>query len=95
MKRYLLAHAIALDQWANVWLRGEPDETLSSRVHRMRLKGHRWWGWTAGAIDRLFFWQDGHCEAAYVSEVERRQAQAVRRLIIDAGAWSRSPAKES
>ncbi|ART47569.1 MULTISPECIES: hypothetical protein [Acidovorax] len=65
--------AIALDQLANVLLAGAPDETLSSRAHRMRVKGHRYWGWTANAIDRLFFWQPGHCERAWRSELLRLQ----------------------
>jgi len=62
---------IALDQLANTLLGGAPDETLSSRAHRMRAKGQPWWGWTANAIDLLFFWQPGHCEAAYQSELLR------------------------
>lgn len=47
-----------------------PDESLSSRAHRMRTKGQRYWGWTANAIDLLFFWQrnPGHCERAYLNE---------------------------
>ena len=48
---------IAVDQLLNAALGGHADETLSARAHRMREKKHRYWGWTAGAIDRLFFWQ--------------------------------------
>lgn len=65
--------AIAIDQLLNVLLAGSPDETLSSRAHRMRAKGHRYWGWTAGAIDWLFFWQPGHCESAWRAELLRQQ----------------------
>ena len=50
MKAWLLNVAIAADQLVNAALAGAPDETLSSRAHRMRAKGHRWWGWTAGFI---------------------------------------------
>jgi hypothetical protein len=66
---------IAADQMVNALLRGDPDETLSSRAYRMHLKGHPYWGWLANAIDALFFWQRAprHCERAYLSEVERRQ----------------------
>lgn len=67
MKHYALNIFIALDQLANVLLAGAPDETLSSRAHRMRAKGQPVWGWTANAIDRLFFWQDGHCEGGIIS----------------------------
>ena len=63
---------IALDQLINALLGGDADETLSARAHRMRVKGHRYWGWTAGAIDKLFFWQDGHCRNAYIKEFERK-----------------------
>ena len=71
---YLLQIAIALDQLANALVPGGyADESLSSRAHRMRTKGQRYWGWTANAIDRLFFWQAGHCEASWRQEIERRQ----------------------
>ena len=73
MKLWLLNIAIALDPRVNVLMAGAPDETLSSRAHRMRVKGHRYWGWTANAIDGIFFWQRGHCEAAYKSEQLRLQ----------------------
>lgn len=75
MKRYALNNAIAFDQLLNTLLAGAPDETLSSRAHRMRVKGHRYWGWTADAIDcgfRVFFRQQNHCRDAYESELARR-----------------------
>lgn len=64
---------IALDQLFNALFGGFADETLSARAHRMRLKKHKWWGWAAGAIDLLFFWQDEHCKTAYESEITRAQ----------------------
>lgn len=73
MKARLLNVAIAVDQLANALLAGQPDETLSSRAHRMRVKGHRWWGWTADAIDLLFFFDPHHCERAHLSELRRLQ----------------------
>lgn len=63
---------IAVDQLINTLLAGHADETLSSRAHRMREKHHPYWGWTANAIDRLFFWQADHCQQSY--ESERRRA---------------------
>ena len=42
-------------------------------------KGQPVWGWTANAIDRLFFWQDGHCEGAFMREWDRRQLPGVFR----------------
>jgi len=73
MKAWLLNLAIAVDQLGNVLLAGAPDETLSSRAHRMRAKGQRWWGWTAAAIDALFFFDPNHCARAYESEKRRLQ----------------------
>ena len=64
---------IAIDQLVNTLLGGMADETLSARAHRMREKRHRYWGWTANAIDRLFFWQRQHCWQAHQSELLRRQ----------------------
>lgn len=65
---YPLNLMIALDQFANALLAGDPDETLSSRAWRAEQSGQRYWGWTRRAIDMLFFWQDGHCRAAYLEE---------------------------
>ena len=59
---------VALDQLANTLLGGWSDETLSSRAHRRRLDGKPGVAWV---IDKLFFWQEGHCEEAYNSELER------------------------
>lgn len=73
MKNYLLNLAIGIDQLANALIGGSADETLSARAHRMRAKGQRWWGWTASAIDRLFFWQRDHCLNAHLAELERAQ----------------------
>lgn len=52
------------------------DETLSARAHRMRAKQHKYWGWTADAIDLLFFWQHQHCCRSYVAEMQRKQLPA-------------------
>lgn len=65
--------AIGVDQLLNTQLDGEPDEMLSARAHRMRVKGQRYWGWVADAIDRVFFWDREHCLTAWRYEVERRQ----------------------
>lgn len=70
---YPLHLLIAVDQLANALIGGAPDETLSSHAHRMRVKGQPVWGWTADAIDLLFWWQDDHCEQAYLAELHRRQ----------------------
>ena len=52
----------------NAILRGSPDETLSSRAHRMRMKGQPVWGWTAGVIDVLFWFDKDHCRTSWERE---------------------------
>lgn len=80
MKAWIIQVLIALDQCVNALIPGGwADETLSSRAYRMRLKGHKYWGWTASAIDMLFFWQKGHCEQAYLDEMGRRQSPPEQR----------------
>lgn len=73
MKKYIFNIALVANQFVNALAAGSPDETLSSRAHRQRAKGNHYWGWTADAIDYLFFWQIGHCESAWLQEVNRRQ----------------------
>ena len=62
--------AIAVDQFCNTLLGGWADETLSSRAWRLRQAGPGWAVFRR-VVDALFFWQAGHCEAAYRSELER------------------------
>lgn len=64
---------IALDQLANALIGGHADETLSARAHRMRVKRQPYWGWLAGFIDALFFWDKNHCFKAHMAELERKQ----------------------
>lgn len=84
---YLLNIGIALDQLVNSALGGEPDETLSARAHRMRVKGHPYWGWTAKAINALFFWQDDHCLLAHQAEIRRYQFPPAYRAMEARGTY--------
>lgn len=68
---YIFNVLIGIDQLANALLAGDADETLSSRAWRMKLKGQRFWGWTASAINLLFF-DPGHCKGAYESDRAKR-----------------------
>lgn len=70
MVSYLLRVLIGLDLLVNSLLAGSPYETLSGRAWRMHLKGQPYWGWTARAIDTLFFWQPDHCRKAYENELQ-------------------------
>lgn len=64
--------AIALDQLGNVFVsclfreKTWADETLSAHAWRWHLEGAR--DWPYRLIDRILFWQAGHCERAYLSE---------------------------
>lgn len=58
--------AIAIDQLVNALLGGYADETLSARAHRTQSPLERY-------IDAIFFWDENHCRASYLSELERRQ----------------------
>ena len=63
--------AIAVDQLVNAILGGWPDESLSSRAHRLDRDGVC--SWPRKLIDALFFWQDEHCRNSYESERLGRQ----------------------
>ena len=68
---YGKAVLIAADQFVNALLAGWPDETLSSRAWRWEQNGVR--SWPRRLIDRLFFWEQDHCQQSYISEREGRQ----------------------
>ena len=71
MWNYIKNILIALDQLINAILRGEPDETLSSRAYRLDIDRDR--AWPRRIIDTLLFFDHDHCKGAWVSELERRQ----------------------
>lgn len=65
---------IAADQLANTLLAGTPDETLSSRAYRCGIldsSPKKRWILAHTIINGLFFWQIGHCQQAYESEMAR------------------------
>ena len=66
--RKLLDFLVWADRVVNVIIGGNSRETLSSRAHRMDVKNHPYWGWTASAINTLFFWQPGHCRLQWEHE---------------------------
>jgi hypothetical protein len=61
---------IAVDQLGNTLLGGWADETISARSWRLQHKRH--WAYARALIDKIFFWEPGHCEKAHQSELERR-----------------------
>lgn len=72
MTNYLLNLLIGIDQLATALIGGWPDETLSSYAHRLYVRGKPG-GFMRNVINRLFWWQEDHCRAAYQHEVERGQ----------------------
>ena len=68
LKQFLLW----LDRVVNMLLGGSFNETLSSRAHRMDVKDHPYWGWTARAIDWLFFLEPDHCRKQWEREQRAR-----------------------
>ena len=73
-----------VDCLLNMLARGSFSETLSARAHRLRYQTHPVWGWTADAIDKLFFWQEHHCQTQFWRE--RNYGGAWRAL----HAWAQS-----
>ncbi len=60
---------LAIDQLANTLLLGHPDETISSRLGRTKVRGHRyfWVKLFRVFVDTMFFFDKGpngerHCE---------------------------------
>jgi hypothetical protein len=68
VRAYLLGLLLAFDYAVNSLLAGLPNETLSSRAHRMRARRQPYWWWLAGVIDWVFRGHPGHCERAYKHE---------------------------
>jgi len=82
VKRYLINLLIGIDQLANVVFAGRPDETISSRAHRLR---HRpFWALARRGINWLFFWQEDHCQKAWMREMQRRHfPRTMRELKVE------------
>jgi hypothetical protein len=64
--------AVAFDQFLNAIIGGWADETLSARCWRLRhVPG---WNVARFVVDLVLFFDRGHCEASYRSEVLRLQS---------------------
>lgn len=67
--------AIGFDQLFNTILRGDPDETLSSRAWRLYCDNKYWYSkLPKSCIDGLFLLlgQKDHCQKSYIAECERK-----------------------
>jgi hypothetical protein len=71
MKDYLITILIAFDIFLGSFIPGAYEfETISSRAFRE--------GWKAEKIiDKIFFWEEGHCESSYWSGLKKRSAYQV------------------
>ena len=67
---------VLLDRAINALLGGSFHETLSARAHRLDVRDHPYWGWTARFINALFFWQDDHCKAQWEYEQQNPYRKA-------------------
>lgn len=68
LRKWLLLPLLVGDCALNVILRGSFNETLSARAHRLRVQAHKYWGWTADAIDAFFVWDPNHCRSQFELE---------------------------
>ena len=59
VKQYLQNILVAIDQFFNTLMLGDPDETISSRAGRVW--PNTWW---SKLIDHIMFWQKNHCYKA-------------------------------
>jgi hypothetical protein len=71
VRAYIWHIFISLTQLLNTLLGGYPDESTSSRLWRLHLKGEPAGTVLAALVDALFFWQEDHCRRAYESERTR------------------------
>lgn len=70
MTRRLFQLSVVFSSLLNVLFgSGWADEAFSAFAHR---KG----GWRRDLINGLFWWQEDHCQAAFYSELQRRQLPA-------------------
>ena len=63
---------VAVDQLANTLIGGWADESISARAYRMHTQSKRW-KLAMEIIDRLFFWEQEHCQWAWMVEKARKQ----------------------
>lgn len=68
MKAYTLRIAVAFDLLAMAILNGKRNETISSAAWSLEKDGRRIGKILRPVVDRLFWFDPGHCEAAWKNE---------------------------
>lgn len=69
-KEWALNVLIALDQLGNSMLRGDPDETISSRAAKAELRGKKWGCLLCKFLDKL---DPDHCKKSLELDEGRKQ----------------------
>lgn len=64
--------AIAITQFINALTGGSPDETFCSRMWRKKQEGSAFATGAVFVLDKIFFFDPGHCKDSYRAELERR-----------------------
>ena len=68
MMQYLINVLVTISQVTNVlFLKGEPDQTISSRAHVAHKRGA---SRARNAINFVFFFQEDHCRTSWERDVE-------------------------
>jgi hypothetical protein len=71
--KYLNRNLIAIDQLFNTIIGGQPDETISAKIYRMKIETNKQhWKILEKIVNGMFF-DSKHCEDSFNSEVERKQ----------------------
>ena len=60
-KEWILNILLSIDQFGNAILRGDPDETISSRAAKSRARGKKWGCYLCKLLDYL---DKNHCSNA-------------------------------
>jgi hypothetical protein len=68
-KQWFWNMLVAVDQFFNTLLGGDPDETISSRAGKAKAKGHRWGCILCALLDKL---QKNHCDMNIESDEGER-----------------------
>ena len=72
-RNYLSRLVGAVSRLSNVAIfNGHPSESVSGRCWRMRLERpeSRWWWRLCRFVDVAFFWEQDHCQGAYLEDIE-------------------------
>ena len=68
-KDWALNVLISIDQLGNALLRGDPDETISSRAAKAEVRGKRWGCLLCKFLDKL---DPNHCEKSIETDEGKR-----------------------